>query len=61
VDVLPATEKQSVELSKSPQEEQAQVWQQAQEETGKEQPTAKEIKHVIDKNTHVSNNSGNNE
>jgi len=49
VDVLPETEKQSSEIAKAPPEEQAEVWQQAQEETGKDQPTAKEIKEVVER------------
>jgi ParB family chromosome partitioning protein len=58
---IPKTEGQARELSKAPPEKQAEVWHQAQEETGKNQPTAKEIKQVIENRAHVSNNSGNNE
>ena len=62
VDILPDTQRQTRELSKAPQEEQAQVWETAQEETGKEQPTAKEIKQVVETgHIHVAQNSGNNE
>ena len=43
---LPETERQTRELSKAPPEEQAEVWQTAQEETESEQPTAKEIKQA---------------
>jgi len=58
----PETEGQANELAKAQPEEQAKVWQQAQEETGKEQPTAQEIKAVVTTgNVHVSNNSGENE
>lgn len=59
---IPNTESQTREISKAPLEEQAQVWLQTQEETGKEQPTAKEIKQVVETgHVHVAQNSGNNE
>ena len=47
-DTLPDTERQAAAVAKAPPEEQADVWQQAQEETGKDQPTAKEIKDVVE-------------
>ena len=47
VDILPETQRQTRELSKAPEEQQAEVWQTAQEETGSEQPTAKEIKQAV--------------
>ena len=49
VDVLPEAEGQAQQLSKAPPEQQAEVWTQAQEETGKDQPTAAEIKQVVER------------
>ena len=58
--IIPATESQTRELSKAPAEQQAEVWQQAQDETGKEQPTAQEIKEIVSTGSlHVS--QGNND
>lgn len=44
----PQTEGQTRELSKAPAEKQAEVWVETIERTGKEQPTALEIKHTVD-------------
>ncbi|MBR9682368.1 MAG: hypothetical protein GOV02_01715 [Candidatus Aenigmarchaeota archaeon] len=59
VDVLPENEGQAQQLSKVPPEEQAEVWTQTQDETGKEQPTAAEIKEVVERKQdgsfHISN------
>ena len=61
---MPNNAGQVTEIAKAPQEEQAEVWETAQEETGSEQPTAKEIKLVVesrkeDGRFHIS--SGNND
>ncbi|MCU7836508.1 MAG: hypothetical protein KZQ83_14825 [gamma proteobacterium symbiont of Taylorina sp.] len=46
--VVPLHERQTRELSKLPPEEQESIWKETQESTSKEQPTAKEIKTIID-------------
>lgn len=48
VQVVPLKESQARELSKLPAEEQNQTWIEAQKSSGKEQPTAKEIKGIVD-------------
>ncbi len=48
---LPQSERQLRELSKVPKEDQAEVWIKVQTETGKTQPTAKEIKEIINSRT----------
>ncbi len=59
---IPKSERQVREIAQAPSEKQTEVWQTAQEETGKEQPTAKEIKQVVETgHVHVGQNSGNNE
>ena len=53
---LPQSERQAREIAKAEPEDQAEVWLQAQEETGKEQPTAQEIKQVV-QGQHSATNS----
>ena len=54
--IVPKAESQAREISKAEPEDQAEVWLQAQEETGKEQPTAQEIKKVV-QGQHSATNS----
>ena len=68
--LVPKTEGQVREIAKAPEEEQAKVWERARIQTGKDQPTALEIRMVVetgtcieprkeDGNFHIS--SGNND
>ena len=61
VDTLPQSEGQTREIAKAPIEDQADVWLETQEVTGKDQPTALEIKQVVENKPMCAIFTGNNE
>lgn len=48
---LPTAERQARELAKAPEEKQAEAWEQAVEDAGGEQPTAKQVAAAVEKVT----------